>query len=63
MAFNPEVALFALLEDAQTAAELLQVIDDYIANPNYPPLVYMEIYKDAMFIQQTIGIKVHDDNT
>tara|TARA_B100001113_G_scaffold213746_1_gene175316 strand:+ start:1124 stop:1225 length:102 start_codon:yes stop_codon:yes gene_type:complete len=32
MAFNPEVALFALLEDAQTAAELLQVIDDYIAN-------------------------------
>ena len=32
MALNPEVALFALLEDAQTAAELLQVIDDYIAN-------------------------------
>tara|TARA_B100001250_G_C19264649_1_gene556413 strand:- start:324 stop:425 length:102 start_codon:yes stop_codon:yes gene_type:complete len=32
MAFNPEVALFNLLEDAQTAAELLAVIDDYIAN-------------------------------
>ena len=32
MAFNPEVALFNLLEDAQTAAELLQVIDDYLAN-------------------------------
>ena len=32
MAFNPEVALFNLLEDAQTSAELLQVIDDYVAN-------------------------------
>tara|TARA_B100001996_G_scaffold302752_1_gene243423 strand:+ start:181 stop:282 length:102 start_codon:yes stop_codon:yes gene_type:complete len=32
MSFNPEVALFNLLEDAQTAAELLAVIDDYIAN-------------------------------
>tara|TARA_B100000287_G_scaffold41141_1_gene37329 strand:- start:2898 stop:2999 length:102 start_codon:yes stop_codon:yes gene_type:complete len=32
MAFNPEVALFALLEDAETAAEVLQVIEDYIAN-------------------------------
>ncbi len=32
MAFNPEVALFALLEDAQTSAEVLQIIDDYIAN-------------------------------
>tara|TARA_B100001996_G_scaffold38263_1_gene28093 strand:+ start:551 stop:652 length:102 start_codon:yes stop_codon:yes gene_type:complete len=32
MSFNPEVALFNLLEDAQTAAELLSVIDDYIAN-------------------------------
>ena len=31
MAFNPEVALFNLLEDAQTAAEVLQIIDDYIA--------------------------------
>ena len=32
MAFNPEVALFALLEDAQTSAEVVQIIDDYIAN-------------------------------
>tara|TARA_R100000008_G_scaffold85168_1_gene74388 strand:- start:2023 stop:2124 length:102 start_codon:yes stop_codon:yes gene_type:complete len=32
MAFNPEVALFALLEDAQTGEELLAVIDDFIAN-------------------------------
>tara|TARA_B100000287_G_scaffold317196_1_gene300874 strand:+ start:112 stop:213 length:102 start_codon:yes stop_codon:yes gene_type:complete len=32
MAFNPEVALFNLLEDAQTSAELLAVIDDFIAN-------------------------------
>tara|TARA_A100000164_G_C21308175_1_gene496429 strand:+ start:401 stop:502 length:102 start_codon:yes stop_codon:yes gene_type:complete len=32
MAFNPTVALFALLEDAQTSAEVLQVIEDYIAN-------------------------------
>tara|TARA_B100001996_G_scaffold337553_1_gene289478 strand:+ start:360 stop:461 length:102 start_codon:yes stop_codon:yes gene_type:complete len=32
MAFNPEVALFALLEDAETSAEVLQVIEDYIAN-------------------------------
>lgn len=32
MAFNSTVALFALLEDAQTSAELLAVIDDYIAN-------------------------------
>ena len=27
MAFNPEVALFNLLEDAQTSEELLSVID------------------------------------
>ena len=32
MAFNSEVALFNLLEDAQTAAELLAVIDDYLAD-------------------------------
>ena len=32
-------------------------------DPNFPPLVYMEIYKDGMYIQQTVGIKVHDDNT
>ena len=32
MAFNPEVALFNLLEDAQTSAELLAVIDDYLAD-------------------------------
>ena len=32
MAFNPEVALFNLLEDAQTSAEVLQVIEDYVAN-------------------------------
>jgi len=32
MAFNPEVALFNLLEDAQTSAELLSVIDDYLAD-------------------------------
>ena len=32
MAFNPEVALFALLEDAETSAEVLQVIEEYIAN-------------------------------
>tara|TARA_R100000458_G_scaffold2310_1_gene1856 strand:- start:643 stop:744 length:102 start_codon:yes stop_codon:yes gene_type:complete len=32
MAFNPEVALFNLLEDAQTAAEVIQIIDDFIAN-------------------------------
>tara|TARA_B100000965_G_C19425703_1_gene684163 strand:- start:747 stop:848 length:102 start_codon:yes stop_codon:yes gene_type:complete len=32
MAFNPEVALFNLLEDAQTSAEVLQVIEDFIAN-------------------------------
>ena len=31
MAFNPEVALFNLLEDAQTSEELLAVIDDYVA--------------------------------
>ena len=30
MAFNSEVALFNLLEDAQTSAELLSVIDDYL---------------------------------
>ena len=30
MAFNPEVALFNLLEDAQTSDELLAVIDDYL---------------------------------
>jgi len=29
MAFNPEVALFNLLEDAQTSEELLAVIDDF----------------------------------
>ena len=32
MAFNSEVALFNLLEDAQTSAELLSVIDDYLAD-------------------------------
>jgi len=32
MAFNAEVALYNLLEDAQTAEELLAVIDDFIAN-------------------------------
>ena len=32
MAFNPEVALFNLLEDAQTAEELLSVIDDFLAD-------------------------------
>ena len=32
MAFNPEVALFNLLEDAQTSEELLSVIDDYLAD-------------------------------
>jgi len=32
MAFNPEVALFNLLEDAQTSAEVLQIIEDFIAN-------------------------------
>ena len=32
MAFNPEVALFNLLEDAQTADELLAVIDDYLTD-------------------------------
>tara|TARA_B100000530_G_C15825649_1_gene435292 strand:- start:223 stop:333 length:111 start_codon:yes stop_codon:yes gene_type:complete len=32
MAFNSEVALFNLLEDAQTADELLAVIDDYLAD-------------------------------
>ena len=31
MAFNSEVALFNLLEDAQTADELLAVIDDYLS--------------------------------
>jgi len=31
MAFNSEVALFNLLEDAQTSDELLAVIDDYIS--------------------------------
>ena len=31
MAFNPEVALFNLLEDAQTSSELLSVIDDYLS--------------------------------
>jgi len=31
MAFNPEVALFNLLEDAQTSSELLAVIDDYLS--------------------------------
>tara|TARA_R100000152_G_C6775863_1_gene204584 strand:- start:2120 stop:2230 length:111 start_codon:yes stop_codon:yes gene_type:complete len=31
MAFNSEVALFNLLEDAQTSEELLAVIDDYLA--------------------------------
>ena len=30
MAFNSEVALFNLLEDAQTSVELLAVIDDYL---------------------------------
>ena len=30
MAFNSEVALFNLLEDAQTSSELLSVIDDYL---------------------------------
>jgi hypothetical protein len=30
MAFNPEVALFNLLEDAQTSEELLSVIDDFL---------------------------------
>tara|TARA_Y100000590_G_C15548986_1_gene950127 strand:- start:345 stop:455 length:111 start_codon:yes stop_codon:yes gene_type:complete len=32
MAFNSEVALFNLLEDAQTSDELLSVIDDYVAD-------------------------------
>jgi|TARA_Y200000002_G_C22351873_1_gene525382 hypothetical protein len=32
MAFNPEVALFNLLEDAQTSAEVVQIIEDFIAN-------------------------------
>ena len=32
MAFNSEVALFNLLEDAQTSDELLAVIDDYLAD-------------------------------
>ena len=32
MAFNSEVALFNLLEDAQTSDELLAVIDDYVAD-------------------------------
>ena len=32
MAFNPEVALFNLLEDAQTAEELLSVIDYFLAD-------------------------------
>ena len=32
MAFNPEVALFNLLEDAQTSEELLSVIDDFLAD-------------------------------
>ena len=32
MAFNSKVALFNLLEDAQTADELLAVIDDYLAD-------------------------------
>jgi hypothetical protein len=32
MAFNPEVALFRLLEDAQTSEELLSVIDDFLAD-------------------------------
>jgi len=32
MAFNSEVALFNLLEDAQTSDELLSVIDDYLAD-------------------------------
>ena len=31
MAFNSEVALFNLLEDAQTSSELLAVIDDYLS--------------------------------
>ena len=30
MAFNPEIALFNLLEDAQTSEELISVIDDYL---------------------------------
>jgi hypothetical protein len=30
MAFNPEIALFNLLEDAQTSEELLSVVDDYL---------------------------------
>jgi hypothetical protein len=30
MAFNSEVALLNLLEDAQTSDELLAVIDDYL---------------------------------
>ena len=46
MAFNPEVALFNLLEDAQTAAEVLQIIEDYVANSQehlggaIPPIIY-----------------------
>ena len=32
MAFNSEVALFNLLEDAQTSAEVVQIIEDFIAN-------------------------------
>ena len=30
MSFNPEIALFNLLEDAQTSEELLSVVDDYL---------------------------------
>ena len=30
MAFNPGIALFNLLEDAQTSEELLSVVDDYL---------------------------------
>ena len=30
MAFNSEIALFNLLEDAQSVTELLSVIDDYL---------------------------------
>jgi|TARA_B100000287_G_C20277795_1_gene640719 hypothetical protein len=30
MAFNPELALWNLLDDAQTSEELISVIDDYL---------------------------------
>ena len=30
MAFNPELALWNLLDDAQTSEELLSVVDDYL---------------------------------